>query len=59
MIFTNNFLIMPSAIETKNITRREILEMMNEKEKLEQQLKSLGEVLESVNKNIIYFQLLM
>jgi len=50
---------MPSAIETKNITRREILEMMNEKEKLEQQLKSLGEVLESVNKNIIYFQLLM
>ncbi|KAL5240806.1 hypothetical protein ACI65C_008216 [Semiaphis heraclei] len=38
---------MPSAIETKNITRREILEMMNEKEKLEQQLKALGEVLES------------
>jgi len=40
---------MPSAIETKNVTRREILDMMNEKEKFEQQLKSLGEVLQSVN----------
>lgn len=40
---------MPSAIETKNITRREILDMMNEKEKLEQQLKSFGEVLQLVN----------
>lgn len=42
---------MPSAIETKNVTRREILDMMNEKEKFEQQLKSLGEVLQSVNGN--------
>jgi hypothetical protein len=42
---------MPSAIETKNITRREILDMMNEKEKLEQQLKTYGEVLQSVNRN--------
>lgn len=45
---------MPSAIETNNITRREILDMMNEKEKLEQQLKSLGEVLESVNLIYVY-----
>jgi len=44
---------MPSAIETKNITRREILDMMNEKEKLEQQLKSLGEVLQSVNRDLV------
>lgn len=40
---------MPSAIETKNITRREILDMINEKEKLEQQLKVLIENLQSVN----------
>lgn len=40
---------MPSVIETKNVTRREIIDMMNEKEKLEQQLKSLSEVLQSVN----------
>lgn len=40
---------MPSAVETKNVTRREILDMMNEKEKLEQQLKSLGEILDSVS----------
>ncbi|XP_025197870.1 26S proteasome non-ATPase regulatory subunit 9 [Melanaphis sacchari] len=38
---------MPSVIETTSITRKEVLDMMNEKEKLEQQLKSLGEVLES------------
>lgn len=43
---------MPSAIENKNVTRKEILEMMNEKEKLEQQLKALLEILESVNKCI-------
>lgn len=43
---------MPSAIENKNVTRKEILEMMNEKEKLEQQLKALIEVLESVSKCI-------
>jgi len=39
---------MPSAIETKNVTRMEILEMMSEKEKLEQQLKTLADVLHSV-----------
>ncbi|VVC32346.1 Hypothetical protein CINCED_3A005096 [Cinara cedri] len=38
---------MPSAVETKCVTRREIIEMMNEKEKLEQQLKTLGDVLQS------------
>ncbi|XP_025405311.1 26S proteasome non-ATPase regulatory subunit 9 [Sipha flava] len=38
---------MPSAIENKNVTRREILDMMNEKEKLEQQLKILSEHLDS------------
>lgn len=40
---------MPSAIEIKNVTRREIIDMMDEKDKLEQQLKTLGEVLQSVN----------
>jgi hypothetical protein len=40
---------MPSAIENKNVTRREILDMMNEKEKLEQQLKILSEHLDSVS----------
>lgn len=40
---------MPSAVEMKNITRREILDMINEKEKLEQQLKVLIENLQSVN----------
>lgn len=40
---------MPAAVELKNITRREILEMINEKEKLEQQLKVLIENLQSVN----------
>lgn len=39
---------MPSAIDTKNVTRREIIDMMDEKDKLEQQLKSLCEVLQSV-----------
>lgn len=46
---------MPSAIETKNVTRSEILDMMNEKEKLEQQLKSLGEVLQSVSVSVKCF----
>lgn len=40
---------MPSAVETNSVTRREILDMMAEKEKLEQQLKSFSEVLQSVN----------
>lgn len=40
---------MPSVIETKNVTRNEILDMMNEKDKLEQQLKALWEVLQSVS----------
>lgn len=40
---------MPSAIENKNVTRKEILDMINEKEKLEQQLKALGEILDSVS----------
>lgn len=38
---------MPSLIENKIVTRRDILDMMNEKEKLEQQLKSLLELLQS------------
>lgn len=42
---------MPSVIENKTVTRREIIEMMSEKEKLEQQLKSLIEVLQSVITN--------
>lgn len=42
---------MPSLIENKIVTRREILDMMNEKEKLEQQLKSLLELLQSVKRN--------
>lgn len=45
---------MPSAIKTKNVTRMEILEMMSEKEKLEQQLKTFSEVLQSVNINTKY-----
>ncbi|KAF0769528.1 26S proteasome non-atpase regulatory subunit-like isoform X1, partial [Aphis craccivora] len=49
IIFNNNCLIMPSLIENKIVTRREILDMMNEKEKLEQQLKSLLELLQSLN----------
>jgi len=43
---------MPAVIEKKNMTRREILEMMSEKEKLEQQLKTLTDVLQSVDANI-------
>lgn len=39
---------MPSAAEPNQVTRRQILEMMTEKEKLEQQLKTFSEVLQSV-----------
>ncbi|XP_050421595.1 26S proteasome non-ATPase regulatory subunit 9 [Adelges cooleyi] len=38
---------MPSAVSTKGVTRSEILGLMNEKEKLEQQLLALMEVLTS------------
>ncbi|XP_050544495.1 26S proteasome non-ATPase regulatory subunit 9 [Daktulosphaira vitifoliae] len=38
---------MPSAVGSKSVTRSEILEMMSEKEKLEQQLKTHIDVLQS------------
>lgn len=40
---------MPSTTEDRGETRREILDMMNEKDKLEIQLKALKEILDSVS----------